>query len=196
MLENILKLISNFNKNNKSNINCVFCLINFLIFYYRIIFSESKILVFSDVKFIEIFITITNLCEKYFLFNCLQLFKFKIDNVKYQKTILEIIYDSFIQFFLNNYNSDSCYSKLMEAYNFIFYDRNFLENIRHSIFYVNDHMKYILEKNIELNNDLDLKNKSIILKKYNTEYFANEDVFNGNMVTYFLILIFENQKKN
>ena len=136
ILEDLEKELSNF---QESNMNYMYCLINFLIFYYRIIFYERKILKFSDVKFIENLINIIQLCDKYFLLNSFQLFKFKIANIEYQKTIIEIIYDIFIQFFLNNENSEECYSKLLEEYNFILYDRQ-LENVQHSIFYVNDYI--------------------------------------------------------
>ena len=190
LLNNLLKTLSNF---DKFNINYAYCLINFLIFYYRIIFSETKILIFSDEKFTYNLIEVIKLCNANFLINCFQLFKFKIANSEYNKTIIEIIYDIFVQFFLNNEYSYNCYSKLLEEYNFILYDRNFIDNVRHSIFYVNDHIKYILEKDINLN-DVYLQNKFNFLKKYNTEYFVEENIFDGNMVTYFISLIFVNLK--
>ena len=85
VFENLLNMLSNV---RKSNINYMYCLINFLIFYYRIIFSESKILLFSEVKFIEILIKVIDLCnDKYFLLNCFQLFKFKVANLEYQKSL-------------------------------------------------------------------------------------------------------------
>ena len=174
----------------------MYCLINFLIFYYRIIFSESKILLFSDVKFIEILIKVIDLCnDKYFLLNCFQLFKFKIANLEYQKSIIEIIFDISIQLFLNNENSAKCYNILMEKYNQIFYDRKFDDYERKSIFYVNDCLKFFIEKNTAKSNDNDLKFKLKCLKKYNEEFFVKENIFNGNMTTYFLCLICENQKK-
>ena len=192
ILEDLEKELSNF---QESNINYMYCLINFLIFYYRIIFYERKILQFSDVKFIENLINIIQLCDKYFLLNSFQLFKFKIANIEYQKTIIEIIYDILIQFFLNNENSEECYSKLLEEYNFILYDRQ-LENVQHSIFYVNDYMNYLLKKDIfQLKIDFDLKDKLQKLINYKEEYFVGEDIFNGNLVTYFLYIILENQKK-
>ena len=192
IFENLLNVISNI-KNR--NINYVYCLINFLIFFYKTIFSEIKKCVFSNVKFIQNLIQVIELCDKYFLLNCFQLFKFSIANLEYHKTIIEIIYDISIQLFLNYENFDNnCYNKLMELYNFIFYDRNFIDNVRHSIFYVSDRIKYILEKDIKLN-DIEFQNKCKLLKNYNTKYFVEEDIFNGNMSTYFLCIIFENQNK-
>ena len=112
IFENLLNVISNI-KNR--NINYVYCLINFLIFFYKTIFSEIKKCVFSNVKFIQKLIQVIELCDKYFLLNCFQLFKFSIANLEYHKTIIEIIYDISIQLFLNYENFDNnCYNKLME----------------------------------------------------------------------------------
>ena len=99
-----------------------------------------------------------------------------------------------MQFFLNNKNSNICYSKLIEEYNSIFYDRRF-SDVRQTIFYVNDRLKYILKKDFSKLNDNSLHIKLKQLKKYNEEYFIKENKFKGNMVTYFLCLIVENQKK-
>ena len=195
LLENLLALLKSDLNIKINNINCSYCLINFLIFYYRIIFYEKEILLNSEIKFAQNLIQLMDLCNEYFLLNCTQIFKFKICDCEYQKTIIEIIYEFSIQYFLNDENSEKCYDLLLQNYNFIFYDRQFIDNKKYSIFYVNDHLRYFLSKKKLKLKDNALKHKCEILEKYNNEFFDKEDKFIGNMTTYFLPIFIESQKK-
>ena len=196
-LNNILK--EDINK-KRNNINCIYSLINFLIFFYKIINFESKILLYSDIELIKILLQVIDLCKSYYIINCEHFFKFNILNEEYQKTIIEIIYELSIQLFLNDENTVECYDKLLESYNFIFYDRKFLDNTKKSIFYVNDYLGFLIDSTKLKPKEIDLKNTIDILKQYN-EFFNNYKKFSGNMVTYFLNIIIEskeriNMKKN
>ena len=190
-LNNILKddLIK-----KRNNINYIYCVLNFLIFFYRIINFESKILLYSDIKFTKLLIEVVDLCKNYYIINCGHFFKFKISNREYQKTIIEIIYELSINYFFNDENSVECYNILLDNYNFTFYDRQFLDNDKKSIFYVNDYLSFIIDTKKFKTNDNDLKYKIKTLKQYN-EYFNNYEKFNGNMVTYFLNIIMESKEK-
>ena len=42
----------------------MYCLINFLIFYYRLIFCKNKILLLSDIKFAEILVKLFEECNR------------------------------------------------------------------------------------------------------------------------------------
>ena len=190
-LNNILKddLIK-----KRNNINYIYCVLNFLIFFYRIINFESKILLYSDIKFTKLLIEVVDLCKNYYIINCGHFFKFKISNREYQKTIIEIIYELSINYFFNDENSVECYNILLDNYNFTFYDRQFLDNDKKSIFYVNDYLSFIIDSKKFKTNDNDLKYKIKTLKQYN-EYFNKCEKFNGNMVTYFLNIIMESKEK-
>ena len=196
LLDEICEKLKSEFKNGRKNINYLYCLINFLIFYYRLIFSKRKILIYSDVKFTQNLVKVLDLCNKYYLVNCNHLFKFKTSDCEYQKKmIIEIIYDIAIEFFLNNENSEKCYDLLLQNYDFIFYDRQSLDQ-KYSIFYVNDYLRYsIKKKEVKKIEENDLKYKCNILNKYNNEFFIGNDKVNGNMLTYFLPIIIETQNK-
>ena len=193
LLDGINELLIDDKILRKNNINCLYCLINFLIFYYLIIFFEKKVLLFSDVKFTEILIQLIYLLNEYFLLNCMQLFPFKILNLQYRKTVIEIIYELSTQYFLNEGISEKCFDILLKNCNFIFYDREYINNIGHSIFFSNDYLRYFMtKKNVKLKDNA-LQYKCDIIEKYNNELFIKEDKFQGNMVTYFLPIIIKTQ---
>ena len=182
-------------KKNKQNINCLYCLINYIKFYYKMIFVENKILLFSELIFIKNLIDIIEICNKSCLINCITTFKLTFGVSEYHKTIIELIYEICIKYFLNDENSEKSYSILLENLNFIFYDRQFLDNKKYSIFYVNDNLNYYITKNKYKKLDASLKNKCIVLLFFKNELFINEEEFNGNFSTYFLPIIIDSLKK-
>ena len=199
LLDHLCEMLKHNLKNKKKNRNYIYFLINFILFYYRMIFFEKKILLYQNLKFCENLIKVLDLCNSYFLVNCFQKIKFKISDCEYQKTIIEIIYELSIQFFLNDENSEKCYDLLLQQYNFLFYDRQ-LENEKNSIFYINDYLRLLLKKkntddDIEDINDDLLKYKCEVMENYKKEIFIEHDKDNGNMLTYFLIIIIETQKE-
>jgi hypothetical protein len=189
ILENLRKILSRDIEKNRNNIHCIYCLINFLKFFFRTISIKSKILLCYEIKVIQILIEVLILCKQYYLINLPHLFTIKYDITKFHKTIIEIIYDIVINYFLNNANSEECYILLLENYNSIFYDNQLIDNKNYSIFYANDYLNYCInkKKNKELNNKLD--NKYYILNFYNNEIFINEDKITYNFTTYFLSII-------
>ena len=195
LLSNIKNILETDFKTGRNKSNYLYCIINFLIFYYRIIFCENNILLNSEKPFIDNLLEVIDLCELYYLNNCLQLFKFKILSCEYQKTIIGMIYDLSIQLFLYDKSTDDCYEKLLEKYNFIFYDRQFIDNNKKSIFYVNDYLNFLLNKKKEIKKDDALKVKCKIIYNYNNKLLVNEEKFIGNMVTYFLYMIVESKKQ-
>ena len=189
ILENLRKILSRDIEKNRNNIHCIYCLINFLKFFFRAISIKSKILLCYEIKVIQILIEVLILCKQYYLINLPHLFTIKYDTTKFHKTIIEIIYDIAINYFLNDANSEECYILLLENYNSIFYDNQLIDNKNYSIFYANDYLNYCInkKKNKELNNKLD--NKYYILNFYNNEIFINEDKITYNFTTYFLSII-------
>ena len=189
VFDNLSKTLNNKLDNNKKNIYCLYCLVNFLKFYYRVIFTERKISINSDIKFTENLIDVIELCNKCYLTRCIYLFKIKMKNIHYQKTILEMIYDILIQYFLNDRNSENCYNILLEKYKSTFFDKKLINNEINSIFYTNDllYLLYNLNKKKIKKNDF-VKNMFEMLNYYD-ELFINEDSFNGNFIIYFLPII-------
>ena len=122
-------------------------------------------------KFFEI-------CSKSCLINCITTFKLTFGVSEYHKTIIELIYEICIKYFLNDENSEKSYSILLENLNFIFYDRQFLDNKKYSIFYVNDMIRYIMNKK-KTKLAIDIKSKCQNLQYYN-ELFLNYEEFEGN----------------
>ena len=194
LLDEVCEKLKSENKKGRKNKNYLYCLINHLIFYYRFVFSERKILLYSDLKFIENLEQVLDLCDIYYLINCNKLFEFKISERDYHKTIIEIIYEIVIRFFLNDENSEKCYDLLLQKFNFIIFDRNTMDE-RHSIFYVNDYLRYCSDKKKTTKIENNLKYKLGILEKYNNEFFIGKDKTIGNMLTYFLPIIIETQKQ-
>ena len=195
LLDYIIQLLESEVKQKSENIFCIYCLINLIKFYYSILFKESKILLISDFKFCNNLIKIIQLCNINFIINCDQLFKIEIGDCEFSKTIIELIYDICIQFFINDENSVESYDILLKNYNYIFYDKQFIENKKYSIFYVNDHLNYSISKKKYKGMDNELKSKCNILFRYYNELFTKRDKFSQNFSTYFLSVIIETQKK-
>ena len=194
LLSNIEKIIREKKDQNKANIQCVYCLFNFIKFYHYIIFNEKNILKFSEKAFIDNLLQVINLITKSFhLINLNYFFQVIIDNCEYDKTIIEIIIEIYFQYFLNNNNSDSsCYTSLLKS-QYIFYDNDLDNNKKYTIFYVNDYLRLLLNKK-----KINEKEKNIIEKyeplndsKIN---FKNEKSINSNFTTSFLLKIGGYQK--
>ena len=159
------------------------------------IFFENKILLYSDLKFIKNIMKVIEICNEYYIINCIVIFKFKVSNIEYNKTILELIFELYIQLFLNNEKSKECYEILLDKYNIPFFDRNFIDNRVYSVFYVTDNLNYMLSKKKINNFDERLRYKCEILDYFNNVLFIEQDKFNGNFSTYFLLIISESQKQ-
>ena len=194
LLNNIIEILKVDLKIKRTNKNCLYCLINFLIFYFRLITFEKNVFLYSPQKFTQNLIQVIDLFNKYFLINCMKIFKFKIGSYQYQKSIIEIIYEITVRFFLNDKIPDKCYQLLLNNLDIIFYDQKFKDNQKYSVFFVNDQLNYFLSKKKFGEEKDELIYKCNILDKYNNEYFDKEEKFIGNMVTYFLPIIIESQK--
>ena len=195
LLVNIEGILRDKSYKNVKNIHCVCCLVNFIKFYHYIIFNEKNILRFLDKAFIDNLLQIINLCSKfYYLTNFNRLFKIIIGDYEYNKTIIEIIIEIYIKYFLNNINSEDCYKSLLSSHS-IFYDIEFEKDKKYTIFYVNDFYRYAIDSmNINEQKNKNIVKKCKVLLKYN-EYFNDiEDKFELNFTTYFLLKIFDYKK--
>ena len=164
-------LESELSKNNK-NIYCIYCLINFIKFYNQVIFEYNYIIPYSDKKFIENILQILELINKYNLINYSKKFKYKYANNERKGSILEIIFELLMNFFLNDDNNEECYNILLNKCKNIFYDQKFMTNEKCSVFYVNDILRYYMTKN-NINLEEDIKIKIRDLTFYN-ELFGND----------------------
>ena len=172
----------------------IFCIINFIKFYYRMISFEKKIFLYSDVKFIENFLQIIELSYKYCLINSSTIFKFIISNQEFNKTLIEIIFEIFLELCFSDECSIQCYNLLLDKYACPFFDRQFIDNHKYSIFYVTDNLNYFLIKKKTKDLDADLKKKCKIISFFN-QLFIKQESFSGNFSTYFLLVIIDSQKK-
>ncbi len=193
LLTNIKTILEDKLKTKQKDVYNIYCIINFLKFYHYIIYNKKIILQISENKFVDNLLQIIELSNEYSLINYNQLFDVKIKHEEYQKTIIEIIFDFFFQYFYNDDNSSECYEKLLSNYNLIFYDSKFFGQ-KHSIFYVNDNLSYYLYKKKSKFKDGDNKNKYDDLIIFNNIFFS-KDKFENNFTTYFLSLIFDTQNK-
>ena len=181
--------------NKKIQIHCIFSLLNLLKFYYCILFLEKKILFYLDLKFIDIFIQIIDLCYKYCLINSFNFFKLKLSNYEYNKTIIEIIFDIFLELCLTDELSNECYNKLLDEANFLFIEIQFIDNHKYTIFYINDNLNYFLTRKKTKELAENIKKKNNIISFYNNKLFNKQEVFNGNFSTYFLPIIVDSYIK-
>ena len=191
-LNNFLRYIEEELRGAKVNRNqSIYCLINFLQFYHFIIFNEPKLLNYLDKIFVGDIMQIINACsQKYHIINSVYLFNVKINNVEIQKTILEIIFDIFIQYFKNDIDSKVCNNVLL-SYIYIFYDNNFKENEKITIFYLNDYIRNLdTKKKIENENSY-VMDKYKNLSDYKETIFKKTETFKYNFTTYFLLKIEE-----
>ena len=206
-LSNLVNLLFNLTKTleseyikNYKNEYCIYCIINFLKFYHRIISEQSIILKYSDLKFTENIIAVINLVDKYNLINYSKNFIINYNNGERKISIIEMIYEITMNFFLNDDYDKECYNNLFENNKYIFFDRKFSGNKKFSIFFVNDKLKYfadnidIKKKKKELSNlNYDIQGRCMNLNFYK-KIFKDEDNFEGIFATYFLQKIFESQK--
>ena len=139
---------------------------------WKIKFNEKNILHFFDNAFNDNLLQIINLCSKFYcLINCSRLFKVIIDGCEYNKTMVEIIFEIYIHYFMNNNNGDySCYKVLLSSH-WMLYDIEFEKEKKYTIFFVNDFYRYILNQN-----EINKENKNIVTKykvllKYNKYAF-------------------------
>ena len=186
----ILKTNSN-NKISKYNIHCI---INYIKFFHYVIFNEVKIFeLCNKVFFIELMLQIILICPEYCILNSNQLFEIEKDNIKEKKTIIEIVFELYMEYILNE-NSPEYGFKLLLKFTEIFYDDQF-QNEKKSIFYVNDYLRYLLsQKKIKEKNE-NVLNKYNTMKKNNENSFKIEEKFEMNFTTYFLTIILDYQKK-
>jgi hypothetical protein len=152
----------------------IFCIINFIKFYYRMISFEKKIFLYSDVKFIENFLQIIELSYKYCLINSSTIFKFIISNQEFNKTLIEIIFEIFLELCFSDECSIQCYNLLLDKYACPFFDRQFIDNHKYSIFYVTDNLNYFLIKKKTKDLDADLKKKCKIISFFNLLFIKQE----------------------
>ena len=200
LLINIEEILRFNNINSIDYIHSIYCLINFVKFYHYVIFNEKNILKFLEIEFIDNLLQVINLCSKfYYIISCGRLFTVEIDESYYNKTIIEIIFDLYIQYFLNDINKIECYNNLLK---FIFFETDIVKDKACTIFYANDYFRYLFynKKNIKNENSI-LLHKYDIIFNYNDKIFKNEELFNNNFTTFFLLktggyIFFLNNIKN
>ena len=73
------------------------------------------------------------ICPEYCILNSNQLFEIEKDNIKEKKTIIEIVFELYMEYILNE-NSPEYGFKLLLKFTQIFYDDQF-QNEKKSIFY-------------------------------------------------------------
>ena len=191
LLINIQKSLESELEKNKTNIYYNCCLINFIIFYKRIIDTQSFFIKYEDKLLTQNMIKIIELIYNSDLITCTKKFELKYNNCELKKSIMEMIFELCLNFFLNDEFNTECYNNLLNQYNIIFYDRKFKDNVNTSIFFVNDNLRYyISKKNIKI--DENIKIKCGNMKFYNN-IFQKNDEFEGNFTTYFLKIIFQYQ---
>ena len=189
ILNFICELLNFEQKKLRKNIHRIYCLVNFLIFFYQMVSKEENLLMYSDFDFILNLNKVFELCKEYCLINCIDIFDFKISNIEYHKTIIEIIYEIYMQIILADENKIEIYNKLLDKYNLPFFDRQFIDNKKYSIFFVTDILNYYSNKNKIKGLDSELIYKCDILSFFNNQLFTNLNKFNGNFSTYFLLII-------
>ena len=176
---------------DKKNILSICCTINFLKFYHHIIFENRIIILYPEKEITKNIIKVLEIINKFHLINCCKKLEFTYKNYETKKSIIEIVFEILIKYFLNDANNSQCYEDILWEYDLIFYDRKFRENGKRSIFYVNDMIRYIMNKK-KTKLAVDIKSKCQNLQYYN-ELFLNYEEFEGNFSTYFLNIIIQNQ---
>ena len=201
--KNEIKMTSN----EPFTIDTIYCLIHFLKFFNNILFKR----LYSE-KYIDCFINICELCHK----SCLINFNILINLDNCSKTILEIILDiclfymikSSRQFYLdplpieeiNNVKNESIIKEqeLICDYLTYLFDKIEIKNIdikkKYSIFFKNDYLRYLSEnflneakKNSKKEIDYSEFLKEFPYYKIIYKYLYNEEKFNYNFSTFFLI---------
>ena len=195
LLDRVTELLKTELKSKGSNSYRVYCLINFIKFYHYIIFNEPEIFEISEKAFTDNLIRVIDLSSQYCILNCNQLFKIKIGNLEQNKTVIEIIFELYIQYILNCKESLESFKNLLLNFNSFFYDNKFRSDKQYSIFYSNNYLRYLLsQKKIKEKSETVLAKYNTILN-YNKNIFISEEKFEINFNTYFLKLIIDAQKK-
>jgi hypothetical protein len=147
IFSHIIVLLKNEYNSKNSGTYKIYCIINFIKFYHYIIFNEIKIFEISNKKeFIDNLIQVIQLSLQFYITNCNQLFKIKIGNNEYNKTIIEIIFEIYKEYIFKSYGSIECFKSLLLKFDDIFYDKEFKSDGKYSIFYANDYLKYLLSQ--------------------------------------------------
>jgi len=196
LLCHITELLKNEYKAKNPGVYKIYCIINFIKFYHYIIFNEIKIFEISNKKeFIDNLIQVIQLSSQFYITNCNQLFKIKIGSNECSKTIIEIIFEIYYKYIFNSKGSIECFKSLLLKFDDIFYDKEFKNDGKNSIFYANDYLKYLLtqKKVSEKTESVLYKYKTLLY--YNKNVFKSEEKFDINFCTYFLQLIIENEEK-
>ena len=190
LLVNIEELLRGTKEKKLDNTQTVYCLINFIKFYHYIIFNEKNILKLLDIQFIDNLLQLINLCSKFNpIINANHLFQVKIGDSEYNKTIIEMIFEIYIHYFLSDINSIICYNHLLSS-KYIFYDNDISKDKTHTIFYTNDYFRYLLfNKKINEKENTIVHKKYKILCNYNDNIFKTEEIFDLNFTTFFLLKI-------
>ena len=198
----LLKITEIINKNNekdKNKITKIYCLINYTKFLHYIIFNEINIFQISNKQiFFDILMRIIKLDSKFYISNFNQMFKVKMGNKELSKTMVEIIFEIYMNYIFNSKDLNEGFSNLIQNFNDIFIDKEF----NSSIFYLNDYLRYILSlpekkrlKKLQKDKTVNISNKLKIIEIYSINYFKNEEKFTFNFCTHFLQLILENENK-
>ena len=202
LLNKITKIISSDNVEEK-NIYKIYCLINYTKFFHYIIFNEINIFQNSNKKvFIDNLVQIIKLDSKFYITNFDKMFKVKIGNNEYSKTMIEIIFEIYMNYIFNCKDSNECFVELSLKFDDIFYDNEFNKVGKYSVFYVNDYLRYILTlpekkrlKKLQKDKTESILNKSKKIEMYYQNNFKIEEKFSFNFCTYFLQLILDNEEK-
>ena len=195
LLNYIKDLLLYVSKDNRINLSKIYCAFNYIKFYHYIIFNEIKIFHISDKKtFTDNLIEVIKACSELNLLNCNQLFKIQVENKECLKTLIEIIFEIYMNFILKEEGTNECFKILLLKFDDIFYDKQFKSDTKYSIFYANDYLRYLLtqKKLKEKNESILRKYKHIVF--FNNEIFRTEEKFEINFSTHFLSLILENEK--
>ena len=141
---------------------------------------------------------IIKLDSKFYISNFNQMFKVKMGNKELSKTMVEIIFEIYMNYIFNSKDLNEGFSNLIQNFNDIFIDKEF----NSSIFYLNDYLRYILSlpekkrlKKLQKDKTVNISNKLKIIEIYSINYFKNEEKFTFNFCTHFLQLILENENK-
>ena len=212
IIENNNKIYNNNNiikeKDNNNDIYIIYCLINFLKFYYNILFKK----IYSE-KYIQNFADICELCCKCGLIYSNILIETD-EKSEITKTPLEIILDICVFYitltsnkfnenvFDNNINKDTIIEEqriIYEILKTILYPNNNENNLKelkkkYTIFYINDYFR-LLSSNYPINGKKRPKNDPIYseftnefnIYQNNENLLINEKKYNLNFSTFFIL---------
>ena len=188
------------NKNGLFTIDTIYCLINFVKFFYNILSNK----IYPE-NYIKMFINLCKLCCETCLINS----NILVDIENSSKTVVEIILDICINYIIKtcklffnpsnseeiitDQNEDMIFKEQTHIFNFVnslFPNKNNVEKKhKYTIFYNNDYLRYLYDNSLKSQKD----NTSMELKKEFRNYkiiydfLVNEQKFNLNFTTFFLI---------